>query len=93
MGKITAFLTVQRETDLPFFLLHIIKLYPLNTVTLKVAPYDLKCITAGNKSINPEIRFWQNWPLIWQIRCSNQTHSGIFFSIVYDPTGRFSSRY
>lgn len=57
MGKITAFLTVQNETDLPFFLLHIIKLYPLNTVMLKVAPYDLKCITAGNKSINPEIRF------------------------------------
>lgn len=43
---------------LPFFpFLHIMKLYPLNTVTLKVAPYDLKCNTAGNKSINPEIRF------------------------------------
>lgn len=45
---------VQKETE---FILHIIQLYPLNTVTLKAAPYYLKCITAGNKSINPEIRF------------------------------------
>ncbi len=46
-----------KRRQICLFSLHIIKLYPLNTVTLKVAPYDLKCITAGNKSINPEIRF------------------------------------
>lgn len=36
--------------------LHIISLYPLNAVTLKVAPYASNYIAAGNKSINLEIR-------------------------------------